>query len=53
MEAVSNTRIYYEELYFVKMLVLIYFLNLGKEINHSLSAFLKKYKLNFFDSFKY
>jgi len=31
MEAVNNTRIYYEELYFVKMLVLMYFLYLGKK----------------------
>jgi len=32
MEAdnINNTRIYYEDLYFVKMLVLMYFLNLGK-----------------------
>jgi len=27
----NNRRIYYEDLYFVKMLVLMYFLNLGKE----------------------
>jgi len=31
METVDNTKIDYEELYFVKMLVLMYFLNLGKE----------------------